>query len=109
MKNCQATLSGSFIAEFASGGAACDHAEFPASTRAPQSRPDAYKLRFITLLPGLSRAAVFHPAPTRGTPIGGHAGAPDIAVAWNVAAAGRAVVWVSSPGLGQRVLVRGNG
>src|SRR3981081_4679944 len=56
MKNCQATLSGSFIAEFESGGAACDHAGFPASSRAPQSRPDAYKLRFITLLPRLSRA-----------------------------------------------------
>src|SRR6266404_1774414 len=81
MKNCQATLSGSFIAEFASGGAACDHAGFPASSIAPHSRPDAYKLRFITLLPGLSRATVFHPAAIRGTPIGGRAGAPDIAAA----------------------------
>src|SRR5712671_3611773 len=81
MKNCQATLSGSFIAEFESGGAACDHAGFPASSRAPQSRPDAYKLRFITFLPRLSRATVFHPAAIRGTPIGGRAGAPDIAAA----------------------------
>src|SRR5712671_4191945 len=103
MKNCQATLSGSFIAEFASGGAACDHAGFPASSIAPHSRPDAYKLRFITLLLGLSRATVFHPAAIRGTPIGGRAGAPDIAAAVS------SMFVFSSPGLAQRMSLRGGG
>src|SRR3981081_135078 len=80
MKNCQATLSGSFIAEFESGGAACDHAGFPASRRAPQSRPDAYKLRFITFLPGLSRATSSGCATWQADRR--HAGAPEISAAW---------------------------
>src|SRR5215813_89702 len=37
MKSCQATLSGSFIAGFGSGGVACDHPEFPDIKIAPQS------------------------------------------------------------------------
>src|SRR3981081_2715026 len=107
MKNCQATLSGSFIAEFESGGAAFDHAGFPASRRAPQSRPDAYKLRFITLLPRLSRATSSGCANWQADRR--HAGAPEISAAWEAAAAFGSIFGFSSPGIAQRMSLWGSG
>src|SRR3984893_15120421 len=50
MKSCQATLSGSFTAEFASGGAACA-VGFPMIRMAPQSSAAAQTVRFMTPLP----------------------------------------------------------